>query len=196
MVAQHVLDQRALCHDLEQYVAAAMVVATTPTTSRIGSEVRDRFDFIGRQLEHMHHLLQDCLEHPADDETADVVDLVRECVHDAAMHGHIDLDVEIPHAYLVGDHTALRRAVGNLLDNALRAAGEDGQVSVGVSASDSAVSIEVTDTGVGFGRLRSRHGLGMVSVADALDAFDGWLEIDSGPSRGTRVRLLLPRSMS
>ena len=184
---------RVLFHDLTQYVTAAMLVSQLPEDDELSPRVRDRFALIHRQLLQMHEVLQVCLHGPAPDASADVVALVRECAEALAMRGQIDYVQQLRSTLLTGDHTALRRAVGNILDNALRAAGEVGRVTVSVAGTQDAVVIAVRDTGEGFGRLGPGNGLGMHSVADALDSFHGSLEITSCPGNGTSVRLVLPR---
>ncbi len=190
------LSQRTLCHDLKQYVAAAMLVSTSPASQPLDQETRQRFDMITRQLSLMRSVLDDCLDQPETDTVENVADLVRECVESAGRQHHIDVIDDLTHTRLKGNPTALRRAVTNVLDNAVRAAGDDEKVVVRVSGTDTEVVVEVRDTGVGFGRLRSGHGLGMSSVADALASFNGSLEICSGPGPGTLVRLVLPRTFS
>jgi signal transduction histidine kinase len=184
---------RVMCHDLTQYVTAAMLVTELPDDDRLSPAVRERFALIHRQLQQMHAVLQDCLHGRGAEASADVVTLVRECVAALAMHHQIDFVQELPPTLLTGDHTALRRAVGNILDNAVRATDEVGRVIVSVAGSPEAVLIEVQDTGQGFGRLGPGSGLGMQSVADALDSFHGSLEINSHAGCGTSVRLVLPR---
>ncbi|MCW2847094.1 MAG: histidine kinase [Marmoricola sp.] len=181
---------RAVCHDLVQYVHAAMLVASMPSEPGQDAATQLKFDLIQRQLSQMHTVLENSLT-TGRPTSANVVDLVRECVEANQVHHHVDLHIETPRARATGDHTALRRAVNNLLDNADRAARDDGRIVVRVSCSAEWVVVEVQDTGVGFGRLESGRGLGMVSVADALTSFRGSLDISSGPGPGTLVRLKL-----
>ncbi len=185
---------RALCHDLMQYVTAATLVATMPDQPGDDPLTRHRFELIQRQLSQMHTVLQDWLDGPDAASSANVVELVRECVGAHGPSIPVDLLLETPCATATGDHVALRRAVNNVLDNALRAVREDQRVVVRVSETPEHVQIDVRDTGVGFGRLASGRGLGMVSVAEALGTFGGSLEIRSGPEPGTLVRLQLPRA--
>jgi signal transduction histidine kinase len=190
------LSKRSICHDLKQYVSAALLVSTLPASEQLDQETQHRFDMITRQLSQMSSVLDDCLNDPAIVRVDNITALVHECVEAAGLRHHIDVIDELTHARLLGNPTALRRAITNVLDNAVRAAGEDRKVVVRVSGSDTQVIVEVRDTGVGFGRLHSGHGLGMSSVADALASFHGSLEICSGPGPGTLVRMILPRSFS
>lgn len=190
------MGHRALCHDLVQYVAAAMMIATMPAQPDDDPLTRRRFELIQRQLSQMHTVLQDWLLASDATASANVVELVRDCVQARGPDTRVDLLLETPRATATGDHVALRRAVNNLLDNALRAVQGGERVVVRVSETRQHVRVDVQDTGVGFGRLASGRGLGMLSVADALSTFQGSLEIRSGPGPGTLVRLQLPRITS
>jgi two-component system osmolarity sensor histidine kinase EnvZ len=103
---------------------------------------------------------------------------------------------------------AVRRAVANLVDNALRHAGEP--VEIELIARNPEVAIEVRDSGPGippqeverlkrpFTRLddsRSGHGgsgLGLAIVERTAHAHGGTLELVPRPPRGLIARLILP----
>jgi signal transduction histidine kinase len=89
--------------------------------------------------------------------------------------------------------TGLRRVLCNVLRNAIRAAGPEGQVRVTVSSSAGEVQVEVEDDGPGFGALPVRNGIGLRSVRRLLQQAGGRLEA-GGPSRlgGATVRIHLP----
>jgi signal transduction histidine kinase len=89
--------------------------------------------------------------------------------------------------------TGLRRILGNVLRNAVRAAGPHGQVRVTVSPAGGEVQIEVEDDGPGFGALPVQNGVGLRSVRRLVQQAGGWLEA-GGPSRlgGAAVRIHLP----
>lgn len=87
----------------------------------------------------------------------------------------------------------LRRILCNVLRNAMRAAGPEGQIRVTVSQSGGKVQIEVEDDGPGFGTLPVRHGIGLRSVRRLVHHAGGWVEV-GGPGRlgGASVHILLP----
>ena len=86
----------------------------------------------------------------------------------------------------------LWRVLTNVVDNAARAAGPGGRVTLAISQSRETV-IEVADTGPGFGRgAPGTASLGLEIVDSLLASCDGFLEVDSPPGGGTVVRIVLP----
>jgi two-component system heavy metal sensor histidine kinase CusS len=114
-------------------------------------------------------------------------------------------------AEIDADPVLFRRAVSNLIENALRYTPEAGGISIGLAARDGDVHVAVQDNGSGiaaehlprvFDRFyradpaRSPHGsgLGLALVKSIADLHGGTAEITSEVSRGTRVTLTLPTS--
>lgn len=106
------------------------------------------------------------------------------------------------------DKTLLRRAILNLVSNAVRACGEEGAVRIEAQRGNGCVDITVSDNGQGiapedlphvvepyFSRSHNGSGLGL-SVVDQIARTHGWeLEVDSEPEQGTRVTLRGLRSV-
>lgn len=89
--------------------------------------------------------------------------------------------------------TALHRILGNLLHNAMRAAGADGCVLVTVVPGLREVSLLVEDDGPGLGALPVVHGVGLHSVRRLVHQVGGRLEsIPRGPLGGASIRVNLP----
>lgn len=95
-------------------------------------------------------------------------------------------------APVLGEATALRRALTNLVDNAVRAAGRKGRVLVTVRpAGGGHVHVAVEDDGPGFGRVQLGNRLGLTVVAQAALAAGGTIEIGVGAAGGVRVTMHL-----
>ena len=97
-----------------------------------------------------------------------------------------------PSAAVAASHVALRRAVGNILDNATHAAGADGFVELSVRVEGDLAVVDVQDDGPGFGGVRTRTGMGLGVVTDVLAGCGGTLEIGRSRLGGALVRLSVP----
>lgn len=88
---------------------------------------------------------------------------------------------------------ALYRFAQESLNNVARHA-QASNVQVTLFASESEVTLEVADDGVGFdlGMLDSAPGLGLRGLVDRAAALGGWAEINSAKGRGTTVMLSVP----
>ncbi len=114
-------------------------------------------------------------------------------------------------ATVVGDGTALRRAVLNLVENAVKYTPPGGKVEIALHVDDGRAAVAVSDTGVGipadavetvfqpFVRLdtaRSRAtggaGLGLSIARSIALAHGGSLEVASTPGAGSTFTLRLP----
>jgi signal transduction histidine kinase len=147
---------------------------------------------------------------------ADTVDL-GELVHDTrdlfepvAEAAGITLRAEAEPGHTIrGDVNGLQRALGNVVDNALKYTPEGGSVMVRLRPAEGAMKITVQDTGVGIpeeeserifdrfyrgDRSRSQQGSGLgLSLARALvRAQGGDITLKSRVGEGTKFTLLLP----
>ena len=118
-------------------------------------------------------------------------------------------------AAVLGDAGALRRALGNLVDNAIKYTPAGGKVELSLLAGDGRARIVVRDTGIGidpadaarifdpFVRLdaaRSRDeggaGLGLALVRAIAESHGGTVSVESAPGAGSRFTLFLPLASS
>jgi heavy metal sensor kinase len=114
-------------------------------------------------------------------------------------------------AVVRGDATALRRALVNLVENAVKYTPRGGKVELSLTSGDGAASLTVADTGIGidatdgerifepFVRLdaaRSRDtggaGLGLAIARSIVAAHRGTLLLESRPGSGSRFTIRLP----
>lgn len=188
-------DLRQLWHDLRQQLAAAILVAEMPSEETAPEFADERL----RTLRSVLHSMMDLLAVPpqqgvpdARDEL-DLLQLVDECVAVVRFSRGASVTTR-SHGTTIGyaDRVMLRRAVANVLDNASRAAGEQGRIQVQLSRQNGHACIEVTDDGRGFGTIPAGTGQGLSIVDRAMRDCHGRLEIASGPGPGTTVRLFVP----
>lgn len=128
----------------------------------------------------------------------------------AAEARHVELVIQLPQPDfdLNIDFGRLQIALSNLLDNALKFTPPGGRVLVGAEKSAKQVEIYVRDSGPGiadrdlphiFERFyRGRHqeipgsGLGLSIVHSIVRAHQGEIQVETGPERGTEIRIILP----
>jgi signal transduction histidine kinase len=90
----------------------------------------------------------------------------------------------------------LWRVLSNVMDNAARAAGSAGSVTVAVRQDAEAI-IEVTDDGPGFGDgPPGIASLGLLVVTSLLESCGGSVTVDSPPGAGTTVRVRVPAEVA
>ena len=184
-----------LVHDLRQPVAAiAALVAAAETVDGIPDEVLQRLHQIQEESRRISGFIRQSLEGTFAPQPLDAGELavaVADTIETAG-GGSIQV-VADANATIVADEFALRRTLANLLENAMRAAGDDGSVLVTVQNRGEWVCFDVHDSGPGFGAgPHGMSGLGL-QIAGRLAAMHGG-EITMMRSHlgGTLARLLLP----
>ncbi|NUR96540.1 MAG: HAMP domain-containing histidine kinase [Kribbellaceae bacterium] len=178
-----------LCHDLRQYVAAGLHLSED--TADPGGPAR--LALIRQQFEAIAEVLD--VEQTSTRRIGGVnlTQLAGECADVVRLTYRAPVIFErATRVVVAGDQVMLRRAIGNLLDNACRAAGGSGHVQLRVDVADGEAYVEVSDDGPGFGEVAAGTGHGLQVVAAAARAYGGRLDISSVPGTGTTVRLSLP----
>lgn len=185
----------------------------------------DTLEGILETLDHLAAMLDQMLflarsEDPAmalQVEPLDVASLLRSAAvpfESLAEERHVQLDVRLPEDLtLQADEKLVRRALHNLLANALNHSPDGGTVVLEALLEADAITLQVRDQGEGipedflakigqrFSRpdfARSRHaggaGLGLAIVKNILRLHGGTLAFDSTPGQGTTAKLRFPIS--
>jgi len=181
---------RALCHDLRQPLAAIRLLAGAR-----GGDVQLRFDGILDQARWLTDLVEGVIGDAVDDQPArvDVIDLVSTGVRRAQLTTDCEIEfLGTDHAVAVAPPLALGRAFGSVLDNAIRAAGRGGHVSVEVTATAHQITVRIADDGPGFGHVPVDNSLGLTITRALVCSFDGGFELSPGPAGGMVAQLLVP----
>jgi signal transduction histidine kinase len=192
MRRRHTLDDdRTLRHDLGQALGAmSAVLAVIEADPLHAGSVVPRLDQLRRQAEWMASVLIERGGHPRPTDVGDAVaDVWSATGRDAVCTVQLRRE-QVPPAMV--DPAALRRALRNLVDNALRAAGTRGRVEVTVRSAAAGIVVEVADDGPGFGQIPAQQGLGLASARRFAAATGGNLTVGASRLGGVAVRMQLP----
>lgn len=185
---------REVSHDLRQSVAAIIALASV---ARLQTNPGD---ILTQQLSTIS------------DEARRVSSLCRQLVHETLTTAPVRLDevaiqagarakarfagelvIRVEPTTLVADELSWWRTLGNLLDNACRAAGARGRVDLTVRQARTTAVIDVEDSGPGFGEAEpGSDGVGLAIVLRSVHDQGGHLEVRQSPLGGALVRVVVP----
>src|SRR5262245_5840443 len=196
-------------HEVRSPVAALAAIASTVQTGiEDEASLRRLVDLSLAACRSVERLLGDAALGSLQLEEVDIVEVARDAAASAQLGGarlRTELEAEVPH--VVGDRIRLRQALDNLVDNAVSAAGAEGEIVVGVRATGQAVIVTVADTGAGIPvedqerifepgvRLDSASegsGLGLAIVRGVAEAHGGTAGVESTPGAGAAFSIALP----
>ena len=148
----------------------------------------------------------------------DLLDLARtveDRLQSTAKQHQVELELTGDHAAVQGLPSVVEEMVYNLCDNAIKYNRPGGKASVQVEDGADAVTVTVSDTGIGippedrervferFYRVDKSHskaiggtGLGLSIVKHGAALHNAQLELDSAPGKGTTVRLRFPKEQN
>lgn len=191
---------RTAMHEIRQPVAAVLALAEAARgLPGATSDVRGYLDLIIEQVQEVSSAAASVLERRTDDTAlGDLVDVDQ--VLESVLQGFGrtwsgTLVRRGPRGCMAatGSRASIRRCLVNVIDNAVRAAGPDGEVVVTARCDVRSVRIVVEDDGPGFGALPTRTGIGLAVTRRELDSVGGRLSAGMrSPLGGARVVLSLP----
>ena len=216
----------AVSHEFRTPLTSLKQLAELLSSGRVTSEDRRAryYEVMERESGRLHRLVEGLLDFGRmeagalefNKERASVRDLVREVVADFEAeikeHGYgVELSDTESNATVLVDLEALRRAVWNLLDNAVKYSPDSQTVWVDVDRDDSRATISVRDEGAGIpatelgtvfnkfvrgtsanGRGTKGTGIGLAMVRHIIEAHGGEVRVESAVGRGSTFTILLP----
>lgn len=130
----------------------------------------------------------------------DLADLVNEVAEETGVQGRerdVAVEAHALEATVKGVPASLRRAIGNLVDNALKVAPEGTKVILASGATEDWAWAAVADEGPGIDpavlEKAGRRGLGLAIVRQIAEAHKGFVAAQKGAERGTTVVIWIPR---
>jgi signal transduction histidine kinase len=202
-------------HELRTPLAAIRLFAERLAHGR--GDAREYGALVARESERLEALVERVLALPHGDErlsvaSLDPAELVRSAASLAALRAEqrgMTLTAEAPDLPEVQwDGDAVRQAVMNLLDNAIRHGREGGHVVVRAREDGHSLALSVSDDGPGIGKRDRRRifgrfergattgsgtGLGLYLVDRVARAHGGRVDLQTEEGRGSTFTLVLPR---
>jgi signal transduction histidine kinase len=189
---------RRLCHDVRQELAVIQaLVEMAAREPDVPEPAVRRLTQIATQTSYVSEMMRRVVEQTAGLKEVDVAEFVSHVVEDVQLRTGTTCRLEAAPTSLFAEPVLLRRALVNMLDNAVRAAGPSGVVMVRAHPEGTDVVIEIEDSGPGFGRATpGLASLGLDVVHDCAKVHGGEFNTGTGNSGGGSVRLQLPQAPS
>ncbi|MGD8568115.1 MAG: ATP-binding protein [Gammaproteobacteria bacterium] len=206
----------SLAHQIRTPLSTALLSASQLKNTHLAADRRHKQTekLIGN-LRHLESLVTDMLvfskEGHCSNDSIELSELVEKLVTDAqviAQSKNIQLTREdiCPDTHVLGNQSILLSALQNLLDNAIHAVGESGEVHVSIKSTlMGSVDVVVTDNGPGipldiqakifdpfFTTKTQGTGLGLAVVKAVTRAHQGDIWLDTDYTQGCRFVLRLP----
>jgi signal transduction histidine kinase len=220
----------AVAHELKAPVAAVqsqLAVLQGGYAGKLNDKQQDLVNRAVRRMARLQELLRDLLalgalkdRLPAHRKTelnlVGIVRRVAEVLQAEAEARGITLTLDLPETPLTFPTTEedMYRLLGNLLENAVKYTPSGGKVSLAIKASESQVTIVVSDTGIGISPEAMPHifdefyraanvkelrtegtGLGLSLVKRIVELYQGQVDVKSELGKGTTFTVSLPRDM-
>jgi two-component system heavy metal sensor histidine kinase CusS len=211
-----------LAHELRTPIANMLGEAQVALTrDRTATEYRETIESTVAECERLSRIVDnllfvarvDAAREPIARKQFDVraaVEKIAEFYQTAADDHHVSISCS-GNGQILADPDLFERAVGNLLDNALRFTPENGSIQITLCQREADFEVAISDNGCGIAAQHLPHvfdrfyraessrgsdgaGLGLALVKSIVDLHGGSAIIESNPGRGTKVKLVFPLS--
>jgi len=213
-------------HDLKTPLALIRMFAETLEMDRVPDERRRReyYGVLTRESERLSRLIDNVLDFsriesggqryqiapgPVEPIVHEVIESFRHPLHQQGFTVDVTVEPDLPDVPLDGD--AMKQALANLVDNAMKYSGDRRHVRVAARRDGAGVAVEVADDGIGvplsererifekFYRVgrsetqgRRGSGVGLALVKHIVEAHGGRVTVDGRPGEGSCFTLHLP----
>lgn len=186
---------RRSAHDLLQSVAIMQaLIGTLRATDAVAPAARGLVDQLQREVRLIAEVCERQLEFGAVSGEVDLAAVAIEVVERSQLTYGGQITVDVVEAVIEGDPVEWHRCLYNLVENACRAASDDGKVEVRLSVGEGSIRISVGDSGPGFGEaVAGRASLGLTTVTRVVEGHSGHLELRESPLGGAQLTIVVPQ---
>ena len=199
-----------MVHDLKNLVAQLSLLLSNAEKHKDNPEFqKDMIDTIDHSVQKMKVLLQKLSRGASADQATVVVldDLLQKAVESKSPYQpKPKLDIRSGAIKVFANWERLERVIGHLIQNAIEATPNDGEVTILLSKQNNFAVIEIKDTGVGMSEEFIREklfspfvstkvagmGIGVFETKEYIDELGGRVEISSRVSVGSSFKVILP----
>ncbi|MFA5615051.1 MAG: ATP-binding protein, partial [Methanoculleus sp.] len=204
---------RILAHEIKnpltpiQLVAQRLEERMESDPKKVCDILPESISIISQEIENLRLLAQDFsnyakVSQPAKEELLPAT-LIQEIVKSYSQNYHINLDLA-DDMNILFDKTHFYQIITNILQNAIDASGEEGQIKIRLYGERSYVVISIEDEGMGihnkdlarifepyFSRKSKGTGLGLALVKKLCDANGAVIRVKSKPNEGSTFTLII-----
>jgi signal transduction histidine kinase len=215
----------AVSHEFRSPLTTLRSMSEMLERGRVPSEERKQryYSLMSRETERLHRLVEDLLDFGRmeggkkqyDMREIEISTLIPQAVSEFSEENDargFDIVIrEMTPCTVAGDPNALKRAVRNVIENAVKYSAASRKVEIGVRVNGGTVHISVQDYGMGISRADLKRifrkfergaaarassiqgtGLGLTMVHGILRAHGGSVKVESEENRGSTFTLLIP----
>lgn len=200
-----------VAHDIKNLVSQLSLLLANSEKQRDNPQFQTAMiETVRRSLEKLNMMLRQLRAEPPRQQSAGRIALGTLLRDFLAQHQQyacpVSLDIVQPAAVVAADDQRLRTVLGHLIQNAVDAAGVEGNVALRVSTRHDLAVVEISDNGPGMDAafVRDRlfrpfdttktagYGIGAYESREYARSLGGVIEVDTAPGKGTTMRLCLP----